>query len=176
MDTRTENIIIMGAFLVCMTALVMVNVMPARQVSSVRVSQMPPFGATAPPEEAADAGSAADAAEDILEMWGRDPFEYGLDEVTDFGGVMPVLTLTEEEEIPEDETLFVTLILISDEVRTASINGRIYKEGQEVQGEKITEIVERGIWLEKNKKRRFLTLREEGNIKIRVQGNNSGER
>jgi len=172
MDTRKENMIILGVFFMGLMGMVFMNLTPAQQPRQLRVSPtLKPGDTTAPVTEqpVEDRQKADREDESILSAWGRDPFDTGF-----FEEIEMTVSVPEAVAPAEEEPLIVSLVLISDAFRTATINGSIYKEGAVVEGEKIVEIRPDGIVAEKGGKTRFVPLgsglkSKKGAIKITIE-------
>jgi len=161
MDTKRENLIIIGVFLLCITVLVLISMSPEKKIVEPQV--LNPFQLRnislqtqkdAPADSEREDVRYFEDNEHILEGWGRDPFEniwIGENSVKE--------TAPEVDAGRKKETLVLSLILISETQKTATINHRIVREGDMIQNEKVIKIQKSCVVLEKNGEQRFLSLK-----------------
>ena len=171
MDTKKENLILIGIVIFVVTVLAFIYLQPMQPASSIKAAAPVKLrGIKVAPEGKPQPGlqeKRVAAAADILSRWGRDPFEYRW---ADEGAPEPA---ARERRAPAKEPLSVSLIIISDTDRTATINGRLYKEGDTVRGNRIVAIKQNSVVLKKNNERSVLPLRK-STVNIRSHTQHSG--
>ncbi len=160
MDIKKENFVILAVFFFLSGILFYINIAPAKKAGTIKVSN--PFlfnkiniSPKAPlRHDTKKEGPYCSNKKNILSGWGRDPFEYKENKKA------PGTAKSYISAIDKDEPLVLSLILLSDTDKTATINNRIFKEGDKVIGEKIVNIQAGGVVLEKNGGLRVLQLRK----------------
>lgn len=168
MSPKNENIIILACFFLLFIGLVCLNVFPLQhngqghialplQLNKVLVA--PEAESRLEPEK--QERPSPNAKVDLLQTWGRDPFEHRWIQKTVTADNLP-------KDLFKDEELSLTLILISTGERTATINNKILHEGDVIQGERIVKIQENGVILAKNRMQRMLSLRK-SSIQLQVE-------
>ena len=160
MDTKRENLIIIGAFFLCIVVLVFISTSPSKKTSEPQV--LNPFQLRklslqtkkdVPADSEREGVGYFEDTENILEGWGRDPFSNMRIDESSVQEELPVNAVVHKEQ------LVVSLILISETKKTATINHRMVREGDMIQNEKVIEIKKSGVVLEKNGEQRFLPLK-----------------
>lgn len=157
MDKRKENILILTIFFILLASIVLINMPAKKTVVRANIHGLLKPGALSTSETQIDAEQKAVShsadEKDILSAWGRDPFK------SRWTGDVAIRGETNlENVIKGEEPLLLSLILISETDRTATVNNRIFREGDMLQEERLLKIQKSGIVLEKDGYLRILPL------------------
>jgi hypothetical protein len=156
MDKRKENILILTTFFILL-AFIVLTITPNKKIVSTNISGFLKAEARSTSETQIDvekkAVSHIAGEKDIISAWGRDPFK------SRWTGDVAIRGETNlENVIKGEDPLLLSLILISETDRTATVNNRIFREGDMLQEERLLKIQKSGIVLEKDGYLRILPL------------------
>ncbi len=164
MNTKKENIIILILFMFSIGLLATINIYP--QSEDVKITTLNPLlhlqkqkdqssNEPAPPP-GSDKNPTVVREINLGTDWGRDPFKFQKTEKNQAENILSTHINLKQK----DKQLVLSLILLSDTTRTATINNGIFCEGDVVGREKIVSIQPDGVVLKNNGEVRFLALQK----------------